>query len=70
MDDFGFLVSLLTLAFSAWAGVVAYIGVGIRSDLKGIAQDLKNESEKLNTYIVQTETRLAKLEQVVNHDLG
>ena len=54
--------SLLAVAFGCWAGVVAYIGHGIRSDLKGIARDLKEESEKLNKYIVHTESRLAVLE--------
>jgi len=56
------IFALLALAFGCWAGVVAYLGHGIRSDLRGIAHDLRRESEKLNEYIVQTETRLALLE--------
>lgn len=55
--------TVLAMAFGMWAGVVAWIGNGIRSDLKAIGEDLKEESEKLNTYIVQTETRLARLEE-------
>lgn len=54
-----------TAAFTAWAGVVAYGVRGIRQDLKRIADDLKAESEKLNTYIVTTERRLAVLEDRV-----
>lgn len=58
--------TLLTLAFTAafslWAGVVAFGVKGIRSDLKGISADLRRESEKLNAYIVQTESRLSVLE--------
>ena len=57
--------SILALAFGAWAGVVAWIGAGIRADLKAISNDIKSESEKLNTYIVQTESRLAVLEDRV-----
>lgn len=53
---------MLSVSFGLWAGVVAWIGHGIRSDLKGIGQDLREESRKLNTYIVQTEKRLAILE--------
>ena len=61
--------SILALAFGAWAGVVGWLGHGIRSDLKGIRGDLQTESAKLNQYIVQTESRLAVLEdRVKNHD--
>lgn len=60
--------TILALAFGLWAGVVAWIGQGIRTDLKGIATDLKAESQKLNEYIVATERRLAVLEdRVENH---
>lgn len=58
-------IAFLGLAFTAWAGVVLWIGRGIRSDLRGIRQDLAAESEKLNQYIVQTEARLAVLEDRV-----
>lgn len=57
-----------TAAFTAWAGVVAYGVKGIRADLKGISDRLDREAQKLNQYIVQTETRLAVLEdRVANH---
>ena len=52
----------LALAFTAWAGVVGWIGRGIRSDLRVIAADMRKEAEKLNQYIVQTESRLSVLE--------
>ena len=54
--------ALLALAFGAWAGVVGFIGHGIRSDLRAIGQDLKDESRRLNQYIVQTEKRLVLIE--------
>lgn len=54
--------SILALAFAAWAGVVAWIGQGIRADIKDIGLDLKEESERLNKYVVQTESRLSRLE--------
>ena len=54
--------SLLALAFGAWAGVVGFIGHGIRTDLKEIGKDLKQESQRLNKYIVQTEKRLVLIE--------
>jgi hypothetical protein len=54
--------TVLALAFGAWAGVVGWLGAGIRSDIQELGKDLKDESRKLNQYIVQTETRLAKLE--------
>lgn len=54
--------TLLGLAFSLWALVVGWIGHGIRSDLRGIREDLAEESAKLNQYIVQTESRLSVVE--------
>jgi len=54
--------AILALAFTAWAGVVGYFARGIRADLRLIAANLKAESEKLNLYIVRTESRLAVLE--------
>lgn len=54
--------SVLAMAFAAWAGVVAWIGQGIRGDIAEIGKDLKEESERLNQYVVQTEARLARLE--------
>jgi len=50
-----FLLSVLSVAFLSWAGVIAWIGQGIRADLK-------EEARKLNTYIAQTEARLASIE--------
>ena len=55
--------SWLAVAFGMWAGVVAWLGHGIRADLKEIGQDLKHEAKRLNEYILQTETRLARLEE-------
>ena len=66
MESHDVVVALLSLAFGLWAGVVAWIGKGIRSDLHEIAQDLKEESRKLNSHIVQTEKRLAVIEAKVN----
>jgi hypothetical protein len=50
-----FTNTLLAVAFTAWAGVVGYIGGGIRNDLKKVSADL-------NKYIITTETRLAIIE--------
>ena len=58
-------LALLALAFGAWAGVVGFIGHGIRMDLRQIGTDLKTQSKELNTYIVQTESRLARIEQKI-----
>ena len=59
--------SLLAISFTAWGGIVAYFAHGIRTDLRGIARNLADEAEKLNQYIVQTEARLAVLEDRVEH---
>ncbi len=59
------LATVLTMAFTAWAGVVAWFARGIRGDLKDIAHFSRLEAEKLNLYIVQTESRLAVLEDRV-----
>ena len=63
------LATVLTLAFSAWAGVVAWFAHGIRGDLKDIATFSRQEAEKLNLYIIQTESRLSVVEDrlKVNH---
>ena len=53
----------LALAFACWAGVVGYLGRGIRGDLQTIARDLREQSHRLNEYIVSTEVRLATIEQ-------
>jgi hypothetical protein len=55
--------TVLALAFGAWAGVVAWLGQGIRNDVKGIAEGLKDQSKRLNEYVVQTEARLARIEE-------
>jgi hypothetical protein len=47
--------TLLGVSFTAWAGIVAWVGNGIRSDLRQL-------SERLQAHIVQTEGRLATLE--------
>ena len=57
--------TVLALAFACWAGVVGYIGQGIRQDIREIGEDVKEESKKLNQYVVQTEARLARLEEKV-----
>ena len=62
MDPSELFLASLSLAFGLWAGVVAYIGNGIRADLKQISADMKQESQRLNQYIVQTEKRLAVIE--------
>lgn len=62
MESHDLIIALLSVAFGLWAGVVAWIGHGIRADLKLIAFDLRDESRKLNSYIIQTEKRLAVLE--------
>lgn len=58
-----FLLAVLSVAFLCWAGVIAWIGQGLRADLK-------EESRKLNLYIIQTEKRLTFLEVQagLNHD--
>ena len=62
--------TLLALAFTAWAGVVAFIGYGIRSDSRGVREDVRNVAKELkrevlriNDYILQTESRLSRLEE-------
>lgn len=76
MDDYiSLLLMALSAAFTAWAGVVYWIGqrflTGLRdanNELRLIRQDLKSEAERLNLYIVQTESRLAVLEdRIHNH---
>ena len=57
--------TVLAVAFGLWAGVVGWLGHGIRQDLKDIRKALAEESTKLNGYIIQTETRLAVLEDRV-----
>ena len=60
---------LLTVAFTLWAGVVRWGVKRISDQLETIGNDLKSERQKLNQYIVQTEARLAILEdRVINHE--
>lgn len=69
MDTASLLTLALTTAFGAWAAVVAWGVKRITGQLENIAHDLKAESEKLNEYIVQTERRLAVLEdRMDNHN--
>lgn len=56
---------LLAIAFGMWAGVVGWLGHGIRVDLRRIGQELRQESDKLNQYIIATERRMAVLEDRV-----
>ena len=57
--------TLLALAFGLWSGVVAWGVKRVTDQLGAIGKDLKEESRKLNEYIVVTETRLALLEEIV-----
>ena len=54
--------SLLAISFGMWAAVVAWIGRGIFRRMDSIALQMQNESAKLNEYIVQTESRIAVVE--------
>ena len=63
------IIALFALGFTAWAGVVGWIGHGFRKDfsdirgeIKGVRKDIKSEGEKLNSYIIQTESRLSVIE--------
>lgn len=69
------LVSILSLAFLCWAGVVGFIGHGIRGDLRDIRREvrsfggeLKVEGEKFNRYVIQTERRLSVVEDRLEID--
>ncbi len=65
--SFGELISAaVAMAFGAWAGVVGWLGHGIRQDIRSLSKTLTNQSERLSAYIVQTETRLAVLEDRAN----
>ena len=55
--------TVLALAFACWAGVVGWMGRGIRSDLQGIGSELRSQAKRLNEYIISTEVRLATIEQ-------
>lgn len=57
--------AVFAAAFGAWALVLAWIGRGVFQRLDTLSLDLKEESKKLNQYIIQTETRLAVLEDNV-----
>jgi len=54
--------SLFGVGFILWAGVIAYFG-------KRILKKLDDTADALNDYIVQTETRLAVVEDrlKINH---
>jgi hypothetical protein len=67
METGELVVALVALAFGAWAGVVAWLGNGIRSDLRTIARELDQQTDKMNSYIIQTEKRLAVLEDRVHN---
>jgi hypothetical protein len=54
--------AILAVAFGMWAGVVAWIGNGVLKRLDQISIDLRQESARLNSYIVQTERRLSVVE--------
>ena len=64
------LSAILAVAFGMWAGVVAWIGNGILKRLDQISVDLRQESARLNSYIVQTERRLSVVEDrlKINHE--
>lgn len=54
--------SLLAVSFGMWAGVVAWIGKGVFRRMDSIASQMQSEAAKLNEYIVQTERRIAVVE--------
>lgn len=70
METGELVVALVAVAFGAWAGVVAWLGNGIRNDLRTIAKELDQQTDKMNSYIIQTEKRLAVLEDRVHNNRG
>ncbi len=54
----------LAFAFGLWAAVVGWLGRQVIRRMDAIAASLEKESERLQQYIVQTETRLAVLENI------
>jgi hypothetical protein len=55
--------TLAALAFGSLAGILGYIGKGIRTDLRQIAVDLRAVGTRLSEYITKTESRLAVIEE-------
>jgi hypothetical protein len=53
---------LLASAFTAWAGVILWIGNGLLTRIDRLTSEITKTDEKLSSYILQTETRLALLE--------
>lgn len=72
MESTDQLLSLLSLAFGLWAGVVAWGVRRISTQLTEISRELRREADKLNGYIIQTEARLAVLENInrIQNDKG
>ena len=55
--------TVLAGSFGIWAGVVAWGVRRVTTQLEAIGFDLKEQSKRLNEYIVNTETRLARIEE-------
>jgi hypothetical protein len=58
--------TILAGSFGLWAAVVAWGVKRVTAQLDGIGSELKEQSKRLNAYIVETETRLARLEERVS----
>lgn len=62
MADLSTALSLLSIAFTAWAGVVAWGVKVIRAEVVGIKVASENTSASLHLHVNQTERRLTLLE--------
>lgn len=60
--DTNFLIALATMAFTAWAGVVGWIGKGVLDRIDDIRGSVKELDGELKLWIVQTEKRLSSVE--------
>lgn len=59
------VLALVALAFGAWAGIVAYLGNGIRDDLRTLNTTIEKTDTRLDTYILNSERRMTFLEAEV-----
>lgn len=59
------VLALVALAFGAWAGIVAYLGNGIRDDLRTLNSTIEKTDTRLDTYILNSERRMTFLEAEV-----
>lgn len=58
------IIFVLSIAFTAWAAVVKKSADRLICEIGSLRNDMKTADDRMNAYVVQTERRITRLENI------